>query len=435
MKQLITAKLKLYATPEQFSAFRATQLAYRDALNAVSRYAYAHGKMSNQRRLQEGTYDDIRALYGLPAQMACNVPRQVGATYKGLWTRARKHAEMRRAGISRKRYKGLDQPPTYVSPTLTYNNQRDYTLKARQRVSILTLCGRVIVPYSGYTKHLALIRSGASLGAAKLWYDQPHKQFYLLVSLEIELADPTFEQSTSLVGVDVGIRYLAVTSTSTGDPAFFAGKQTKHRANHYARLRKRLQQKGTRGSKKKLRRIEQRERRLKLQVNHQIAKQIVAAHPQAMIGLEELTDIRERTKARKRKKGGKGTDPATPKMRRANRVHAQWSFAELHALIAYKAALAGSLAIKVDANYTSKACPKCGFTHEDNRPHKGLVFHCGNCHYQLHADLVGARNIVMRTLWFRQVWSQTGQLSVAPDVSDKEAKALRLQRYKELRWS
>jgi hypothetical protein len=41
----------LHATPEQFAALRATQLAYRDALNDVSRYAFAHGKMSNQRRL------------------------------------------------------------------------------------------------------------------------------------------------------------------------------------------------------------------------------------------------------------------------------------------------------------------------------------------------------------------------------------------------
>ncbi|HEX4207107.1 MAG TPA: transposase, partial [Ktedonobacteraceae bacterium] len=98
MKQLITAKLKLHTTPEQVAALRATQLAYRDALNYVSRYAFAHGKMSNQRRLQEGTYDDIRVLYGLPAQMACNVPRQVGATYKGLWTKMRTNAQLRRAG-------------------------------------------------------------------------------------------------------------------------------------------------------------------------------------------------------------------------------------------------------------------------------------------------------------------------------------------------
>ena len=78
MNTLITAKLQLQTTPEQFRALRQTQLAYRDALNAVSRYAFAHGKMSNQLGLQEATYLDIRSRFGLPAQMACNVPRQVG---------------------------------------------------------------------------------------------------------------------------------------------------------------------------------------------------------------------------------------------------------------------------------------------------------------------------------------------------------------------
>jgi predicted transposase len=46
----------------------------------VSRYAFEHGKMSNKVGLQDGTYPDIRAKFGLPAQMACSVPRQVGAT-------------------------------------------------------------------------------------------------------------------------------------------------------------------------------------------------------------------------------------------------------------------------------------------------------------------------------------------------------------------
>jgi putative transposase len=84
MRQIITAKLKLCTTPEQFRALRQTQLAYRDALNFVSRYAFAHGKTSNQYALQQACYDDIRLAYQLPAQMACNVPRQVGATYKAL---------------------------------------------------------------------------------------------------------------------------------------------------------------------------------------------------------------------------------------------------------------------------------------------------------------------------------------------------------------
>ena len=63
MKTVITAKLKLSPTPEQFAALRATQLAYRDALNYVSRYAFEQGKMSNRVALQDGTYDEVRARF------------------------------------------------------------------------------------------------------------------------------------------------------------------------------------------------------------------------------------------------------------------------------------------------------------------------------------------------------------------------------------
>ena len=154
MKQLITAKLKLHTNAQQFAALRKTQLAYRDALNFVSQYAFSHSKMSNQRRLQEACYDEIRVKFGLPAQMACNVPRQVGATYKALWTKLRQNLEARKAGYTKKRYKGLDEAPKYVSPTLTYNYHRDYSLKPDNQVSILTLDGRVIVPYTGYDKHV-----------------------------------------------------------------------------------------------------------------------------------------------------------------------------------------------------------------------------------------------------------------------------------------
>src|ERR1700730_13222211 len=82
MKATLTAKLKLQTTPEQFQQLRQTQLAYRDALNYVARYAYTHGKMSNKVRLQDGTYREIRARFKIPAQMACSIPRQVGATYQ-----------------------------------------------------------------------------------------------------------------------------------------------------------------------------------------------------------------------------------------------------------------------------------------------------------------------------------------------------------------
>jgi putative transposase len=438
MQQIITAKLKLVTTTEQFQALRQTQLAYRDALNVVSRYAFEHGKTSSNLMLHKGMYAELRTHYHLPSQLACSVERQVAATYKGLWTKLKKNAEHRRAKITKKRFKGLDKPPKYRSPTVQYTNARDYTFQRNQQVGIGTLGGRISIPYQGYDKHLALIGHGASIGDAKLWYDQARKTFYLLVSLEIDAPEPTYEQLNEVVGVDVGIRYSCVTSTSTGKATFHPGKRVRHQANHYARLHKRLQHKGTRGSKRRLKRIEQRERRLKMQANHSIAKQIITQHPHALIGLEQLTDIRERTKRRKHnKKNGKGSLRVSPKARKANRVYSQWSFAELHALICYKAILSGSQAIKVDADYTSKACPICGHTEDANRPKKGLLFVCQNpnCRYTLHADLIGARNITLRTLVLRQDWSTTGHLSIAPDASDREAKAARLKRYAEVRWS
>src|SRR5260370_16957960 len=105
MKMVLTAKLKLHTTPAQFQALRATQLAYRDSLNFVSQYAFAHGKMSNRVALQDGTYDDIRSRFHLPSQMACSVPRQVGATYKGLWTKVNQNAAPRQPGPTTKLYK------------------------------------------------------------------------------------------------------------------------------------------------------------------------------------------------------------------------------------------------------------------------------------------------------------------------------------------
>ena len=448
MQQILTAKLKLLATPEQHHLLRQTQLAYRDALNYVSRYAFAHGKLSNTERLQKGTYQEIRVLFHLPSQMACNAPRQVAGTYKGLWTKLMQNLAHRKAGHTKKRYRGLDRPPKYVSPTVTYNYGYDYTFKKEQQVSVLTLQGRIKLAYQGYHQHIDLIQHGATIGGAKLWYDKPHKQFYLLVSLELDFPNPTPGTLTGVVGVDVGMRYLATTATLSNQRHFYSGKQVRAQADHKTRLQKRLQKKGTRSATRRKIKLSGRERRLKLQVNHTIAKQIVAAHPHTLIGLEDLTGIRERAKRRKRrrKKNGKGTEPVSPKARRANRHASKWAFAELHGLIAYKAALSkSSLAIKVDADYTSQACPLCGYADKGNRPGKGLMFICRNPEcphrlrtgrpYILHADLVGARNIAMRTLLIRQDWVRTGHLSVAPDVSDGETKAARLKRYAELRWS
>jgi putative transposase len=230
------------------------------------------------------------------------------------------------------------------------------------------------------------------------------------------------------VGVDVGQRYLAVATDTQNRTKFFPGKEARARADHYTRLRKRLRHKGTRSATRRLIVIAGRERRLKQERNHIISRQIVDAYPHSLIGLEDLTHIRERV----RQKHG---NRASEKQRKANRRAAQWAFSELQGYIAYKALFAGSVAVKVDAYKSSQACPRCGYTAEDNRPEKGLLFVCQVCHLVLHADLVGAWNVALRTLLARQDWVSTGVSSERPDVSDDEAKAVRRRRYTELRWS
>ncbi len=428
MKQLVTAKLKLSLTQEQKQLMREVCLAYRDALNYTSLVAFEKGKLSGAAKLQKLVYQDLRCNYNLPSQMACNVPRQVAATYKGLWTLVKQNKEAIALGRTKKRYKGLDKPPKFVSRTCTLNFGRDYSWAKGQKVSVITLKGRIVVPYVGYDKYLEIIRTGvATVGAAKIWYNKSSKNYYLLVSLELEIPDINPEKITRIIGVDVGRRYLAVTTDTNNQTKFYSGSSVIHKANRRQKVVKTLQRKGTRSATRRLISLSGRERRFVADTNHCLAKKI--ATPGCLIGLEDLTHIRERTGSKAKGK------LASVKQRRANRNQTKWSFAELHSFIDYKAVLVGSLAIKVDADYTSQGCCKCGYTSRENRPKKGLTFLCQACFFEIHADLLGARNIALRTLVSRQDWEATGRISAVPDVSDCEAKAERLKRFSELRWS
>jgi putative transposase len=427
MRQTLTAKLKLEVTQEQKEQLRVISLAYRDALNYTSGVAFEMGKTYNGTKIQKEVYYTLREHFKLPSQMACNVPRQVGATYKSLRTKLKQNEEAIKAGRTKKRYKGLDNPPKYISRTCTLNYQRDYSFVKDQKVSIITLNGRIKVNYQGYSKHLEMIRSGvAKIGAAKLWYSQPTKTYYLLVSMEVEVPELKPTDINRVMGVDVGQRYIAVAADTQNKTQFFSGKQVRHKSSRYVRARKSLQRKGTRSATRRLVALSGRERRFIADTNHRIAKQVVTDG--ALIGLENLTHIRERTKPKK--KGKK----ASKKQRRANNNKTRWSFAELQGFIDYKAVLSGSLAVKVDAHYTSVACPCCGHTSIENRPNKGLTFVCQQCGYTLHADLVGARNVALRVLLFRQDWESTGRFSAVPDASSDEAKGERQSRYSQLRW-
>lgn len=426
VKLTLTAKLKLLHTPGQKAALDAISLAYRDGLNYASVVAFEAGKTSNQNKVQKLTYPELRAR-GIPAQMACNIARTVGASYKQLWAAFRQHQERQQQRVNQgkkpKPFRPFEKPPRFVSRTLTYSYGRDYSLKAGRQVSIGTLNGRLVLGYEGYSKHLDWLQRGAVIGAAKLYYQKSKKQYYLLVSLEVEVPDP--QPAPNVVGVDVGQRYHLVATDTQNRTLFISGKEAGQRKDHYARKRKQLQAKGTRSATRRLITLSGRERRFMASHDHAVSKQLLTRYPNALIGLEDLTNIRARTERR-----GK-----TPEGKKTARRRSQWSFAQLQAFVAYKAPLFGSVVTRVDAHCTSQCCPRCGHCSKANRPGAGLVFVCEVCGLRGHADLIASRNITLRTLLVRQDWTGTGRLSAAPNASDEEAKAERLKRYSELRWS
>lgn len=438
VKQNITAKLKLdLSILDHMQLITDYTLTTRDAINYVLAHNFENGRFQNVSKLHNEVYPYLRNNFGMPSQGACSAIREVADIFKTLWTKQKKAAASKKAGRKARRFKGLDEPIQFQKRTVTYSYGRDYSFKENQTVSIMTLAGRIVVPYEGYDKHLALIEkaskeedSDVKIGAARIWYDKRKKQYYLLVSLEITYKEEHRpEDYAGAVGVDVGQRYIATAADSSGKALFFSGKEIKHKKSYYAKKRRELQHKGTRSAKRRLKAMSLRERRLVADVNHGISKRILERFKGKLVGIENLKYIRDKTNRRSSSKASK-------KQKDANRRQSQWSFAEFQAFLKYKAPEYGSYVVEVDPEYTSQQCIECGHTSRANRQDAGLLFHCVECSYKLHADLLGGRNICLRTLLAQQDWANTGHLSdVLLDASDVEAKAARLKRHAELRWS
>jgi transposase len=82
MHSIITAKLKLHPTPEQFRALRQTQLAYLDALNFVSRYAFAQGKPATVKQRRANRHASQWAFAELHGYVACKALLSDGMAVK-----------------------------------------------------------------------------------------------------------------------------------------------------------------------------------------------------------------------------------------------------------------------------------------------------------------------------------------------------------------
>jgi putative transposase len=122
MKQ--TMLLKLNPTPEQHQALLDTMHAFNAACNYVASVAFAE-KTANKFELQKVVYGELRTTYKLASQLAIRAISKASEAYK--------------------RDKSI-QPTFKLEGAIVYD-ERVMSFKGWLSVSLLTLSGRVLVPF------------------------------------------------------------------------------------------------------------------------------------------------------------------------------------------------------------------------------------------------------------------------------------------------
>ena len=164
------------------------------------------------------------------------------------------------------------------------------------------------------------------------------------------------------IGIDLNTTgHCAVASCSVSGKVVKLGKKAYHVHKKYKNIRKRLQ---TLQKLKMVKKIKNRESRIIRDANHKVSRKIVnfAKENNAGIVLEDLKGIRETKKQAKSFKYS---------------LHS-WSFSQLDFFIEYKAKLLGIPIVKIDPQYTSQQCSKCGLLGE----RKGKLFKCSCGHVE-----------------------------------------------------
>jgi IS605 OrfB family transposase len=342
-------KIKLLPSAEQFDTLLLTMKRFNAACDYISAAAF-DGKVFNKFGIHKLVYYAVREQFGLSAQMVIRAIGKVAESYK----RDRK---------TRHTFK-----PTGA---MVYDD-RILSFDGLEAASMLTLDGRICVPMVLGRYHIGLMAGRRVRGQADLVLIE--NTFFLM--LVVEVPEEPIDFDGDYLGVDMGIVNIAVDSTGeTHSGSAVGGIRFRN-----AKLRARLQAKGTKSAKRLLRKRSRKEARFARDVNHVISKRIVgkAKALNTGIALEDLTGIRKRVE---------------PTVKRSQRYRqSSWAFFQLRAFIEYKARLNGVPVVFVDPRNTSRTCPACGYVDKLNRANRN-DFRCLACGFAGCADHVAAVNI------------------------------------------
>lgn len=346
MKQTLTVKLA--PSPEQHKFLLKTMERFNEACDYASDIAFNTGTFG-QYHLHHKVYRYLREHYSLSAQMAVRAIAKVSESYKAD-RKSLHHFRPRSAMVY---------------------DQRILSWKGLDKVSILTLDGRQIIPtrIGGYQE----ARIDRKVRQSDLVLQDGI--FYLVVV--VDAPEPTPDEPDGFLGIDLGI--INITADSDGEA--YSGGQVNGLRKRHAKIRAKLQSKGSKAAKKLLKKRSKKERRFATNINHTISKRAVekAKDTGRGIALEDLGGIRDRITVRKSQR----------------RQQHSWAFYQLRKFIEYKAKLAGVVVKLVDPRNTSRTCPICGCVDKRNRVSQSL-FSCVSCGYSAPADTNAAGIIASR---------------------------------------
>jgi IS605 OrfB family transposase len=378
-----TAVVKLDVDDSDAALLHETVEEYLWAANYVVRDAWQDDyKPTSKTKLHDRTYSAVREQTRLQANLVQSARNKAAEAIKGVvarWKQGKKASQ-----------------PHFTTPSVRYD-KRSATFHA-DHVSLSTVGGRVeaeyVLPPDGDNPQTEYLRNDDyEVTGATLQYRDGTDTFFLHIGtkadVESEMPDDGDTEHSTVLGVDLGIEQIAVTSTGT----FWSGSYLNHRRREYERVRRGLQQTGTESAHRTIEELGDGETRWVEDYLHRISKAIVqeaVAHDCDVIAFEDLTDIRER-------------------MPRAKTFHA-WAFRRLYDYVAYKAETEGIEAAQVAPAYTSQRCSKCGTTLRENRPSQAR-FCCQTCGYEAHADYNAAKNIGMKILRAGQTSPRGGATS------------------------
>ncbi len=240
-----TLTISLCPTPEQAKALLDMMEAFNAACNYVSGIAWESCTFRHF-ALRKRCYYEVRARFGLTAQLAQHAIKKVADAYR---VSQAKQTEFRPYGA------------------VTYD-ARVLRLIDVSNVSIAVLHGREMIRLSTGGYHADRLRD-ARISEADLVYQSEERRFRLHLSLS--LPDPPESSLNGFLGVDLGIKNIAADSDGT----CYAGRRLRRYRKRCRRLRQRLQKLGTRGAKRLLAKRRRKECRHATHVNHCISKQIV----------------------------------------------------------------------------------------------------------------------------------------------------------------